>query len=206
MSSNVLDTTSQRLEYLINLAGLSRGEFASNIGKHRRTIHSWLTGEVVIRKNLTNFILNFFESRGISCSKEWLEEGIGDMPVKSEIDAPILFDHFNLDYTVQMTLVLYKKSYPHLLHLFVNDAIYVPRLTPQTLLISNPIAQEKFKEEWPHGYLLKNENDQIMPVDIVKKEKYLIATPFLQEGYVPKEYVLSEDERICPIIVNRPIY
>lgn len=209
MLSSKLETKAQRLSYLLKISSLSQDEFAAHIGKTSRTLRMWISEKVPFPSKSAEFVVNCLKACGISCTKEWLENGEGELPILHKINSQnqeSLFEHFNFDYSLQTLLVFHKRIYPNLRYLIVHDSGYAPRLTPQTLLISSAIPQEDFKEDWPHGYLLSIDNDQVMPVDIVRKESTLVATPFSHKGYVSKEYTLSKEERIYPIIVSRPIY
>jgi transcriptional regulator with XRE-family HTH domain len=209
MSQDNLESKSKRLAYLIKISGLTQKDFAGRIGKTHRILSMWLSEKVQLSQSNINLIRNHFEEMGIGCDKEWFETGMGEKPTVSEKfnrAKTNYFEHFNIDYSLRSVLIFYQRIYENLIYLTVQDRVYAPRIIPTTLLIASSVPQESYTETWPYGYLHKLNEEQIIPVDIIKRGKTLIALPFEQKGYTQNEIEISSKERLFPIVNIRPLY
>ena len=206
----------QRLSRLSRMTELSKKEFAQLIGKSSRILHFWETGKTPISHRNATSIVNALQRLGILCSEQWLLFGTGNDPVdsgrksrdpfKQPEQQEELFQQFNLDFSLSGLLSFYKKIYPEHLSYQVDDYRFAPRIIPNTVLIAVGVPQEKFKENWIHGYLYNLDEKYILPIDIQRRDDTLWGVPFAQVPYTANPFLLDSDCLLFPIINVRPVY
>ena len=202
-----------RLHKLHRLSGLSKKEFAQLLGKSVRMVYFWETGKTPISERNASSIINALKKIGILCSEEWLLFGKNDEPLHSDDkllglsdQKDDIFQHFNLDFSLSGLLSFYRRIYPDYISCLIEDYRYAPRIIPTTLLVAVALPQEKFKENWSHGYLYHLNERQIIPIDIQRQQDQLCGIPFAQAPYSADPFMIHSEKKLYPVINIRPVY
>ena len=117
-----------------------------------------------------------------------------------------IFEQFNLDFSLSSILAFYRKIYPDYISCLIDDYRYAPRIAPTTLLVAVAVPQEKFKEDWAHGYLYHLNERQTIPIDIKKQQDQLCGVPFAQAPYTAEPFLIGANQKLYPVINIRPVY
>ncbi len=205
-----------RLQRLHRLSRLTKKEFAQVLGKSKRMYFYWESGQTALSERNVSSIVNSLKKIGIISSKKWLLFGEGNEPILGDDkllglpDQPDqkddIFEQFNLDFSLSSILAFYRKIYPDYISCLIDDYRYAPRIAPTTLLVAVAVPQEKFKEDWAHGYLYHLNERQIIPIDIKKQNDQLYGVPFAQAPYTTERFLISADQKLYPVINIRPVY
>ena len=202
-----------RLQKLHRLSRLTKKEFAQLLGKSDRMFYYWESGQTAISERNVSSIVSSLKKIGIICSEQWLLFGEGSDPILGDdklLGLPDqkddIFEQFNLDFSLSSILAFYRKIYPDYISCLIDDYRYAPRIAPTTLLVAVAVPQEKFKEDWAHGYLYHLNDRQIIPIDIKKQQDQLCGIPFAQAPYTAEPFLISADQKLYPVINIRPVY
>ena len=210
------DGIPQRLGRIARLSGLAKQDFANLLGKSSRIISLWEKGEVPLSLKNAKHIVEAVRQIGIISSVEWLLTGQGLLPYYSDSPPPVIsteknlkefpeFAAFGLDFSIAGLINFYRQVYPNCLYLMIeNDRFQDFRA--KTLLIAASIPQAKYQPDWPYGYLYSITSSNIIPGTISQTEQGLIFAPTPQRGYQSTPILLTQEERIHPIITIRPTY
>jgi hypothetical protein len=203
----------QRLQRLHRLSGLTKKEFTQLLGRSERIYYYWESGKTAILERSASSIICSLKKIGIIASKEWLLFGEGSDPILGNdklLGLPDqkddIFEQFNLDFSLSSILAFYRKIYPDYISCLIDDYRYAPRIAPTTLLVAVGVPQEKFKEDWAHGYLYHLNDRQIIPIDIKKQRDQLCGIPFAQAPYTAEPFLINADQKLYPVINIRPVY
>ena len=122
----LLDTQGKRLTYCRILLGLSRQNLIDELGEFTiKTIFRWENDYNQIPDKKLIKLINFFVSKGIQVSVNWMINGIGIHPIHKNIQD---IETYNFDEIVYITLSQ-AKSYIKNFEIFqINSNFYEPTL------------------------------------------------------------------------------
>lgn len=123
----------QRIKRARMLAGLSRKDLAENHGISTHTLQSWELGRNPINKAKAATFIEILHQYDVSCSVDWLLEGIGKGPavIENEFkDYPLLNDAIDSllshEQTIQKEIDFFKSNNPNSTVIIVSDDAMEP--------------------------------------------------------------------------------
>lgn len=76
---------------------------------------------------------------------------------------------------------------------------------PKTLLSAASIPREQYQPDWPYGGIFTPLPPQVLPGTMTQTDQGLVFAPTPQRGYQSTPILLTQEERIDPIITIRRI-
>ena len=118
----------QRIKMTRTLAGISRKDLENTYGISMHTLQSWELGRNPITEKAASKLIEIFHSCGVSCSSQWLIDGLGKRPSLldaefaqySQLDkdiAPLLAQ----ENIIQQEIEFFKTHNPNAIVIMVSD-------------------------------------------------------------------------------------
>jgi len=123
----------RRIKMTRTLAGISRKDLEEKYGISMHTLQSWELGRNPLTEKAASKLVEIFHSTGISCSRQWLLEGVGKSPALLESEfspypttdkdiAPLLAQ----ENTIQKEVDFFKTNNPNAVVIMVSDDTMEP--------------------------------------------------------------------------------
>ena len=133
-SSDQKVNAGRRLKMARTLAGLSRKVLEDKYGISMHTLQAWELGRNPLTDKAASNLVEIFHSTGISCSMQWLLEGVGKSPALLESEftpyppldkdiAPLL----DKENTIQKEIDFFRTHNPNAIVVMVSDDTMEPR-------------------------------------------------------------------------------
>jgi transcriptional regulator with XRE-family HTH domain len=123
----------RRIKMTRTLAGLSRKDLEDKFGISMHTLQSWELGRNPLTDKTASKLVEIFHNTGVSCSMQWLLEGVGKSPALLEseftpyppLDQNItpLLDKEN---TIQKEIDFFRMNNPNAVVIMVSDDTMEP--------------------------------------------------------------------------------
>ena len=123
----------RRIKMTRTLAGISRKDLETTHGISMHTLQSWELGRNPITEKSASKLIEIFHSRGVSCSSQWILEGLGKSPalLGSEFAQYPPLDKnisplFAQENTIQQEIEFFKTHNPNAIVIMVSDDTMKP--------------------------------------------------------------------------------
>lgn len=126
-------STGRRLKMTRTLAGISRKDLEDKYGISMHTLQSWELGRNPLTEKAASRLVEIFHSTGVSCSIQWLLEGVGKGPalLNAEFSPYPTIDNdiaplFAQENTIQKEIEFFKTNNPNAVVIMVSDDAMEP--------------------------------------------------------------------------------
>ena len=126
-------STARRIKMTRTLAGISRKDLEDKYGISMHTLQSWELGRNPLTEKAESRLVEIFHSTGVSCSMQWLLEGLGKSPalLDSEFSPYPTIDNgmaslFVQENTIQKEIEFFKINNPNAIVIMVSDDTMEP--------------------------------------------------------------------------------
>jgi transcriptional regulator with XRE-family HTH domain len=123
----------RRIKMARTLAGISRKDLEDNYGISMHTLQSWELGRNPLTEKAASRLVEIFYSAGISCSTQWLVNGVGKSPalLDSEFTPYSPIDNeisplFAEEKSIQKEIDFFKTNNPNAIVIMVSDDTMKP--------------------------------------------------------------------------------
>ena len=131
--NNTQRNIGQRIKTARSLAGISRKDLENKFGISMHTLQSWELGRNPLTEKAAATLIEILHSSGVSCSSQWLLEGIGKSPtlLTSDFVPYPTFDKeiaplFAQETSIQKEIEFFKLNNPNAVVTMVSDDAMEP--------------------------------------------------------------------------------